>query len=273
MPPSLTTSSRPFLTAQWENLVLLNYAVDPARLESRLPEGLCLDLHQGKAYVSLVAFDFMQTKVLGISWPGFRNFPEINLRFYVRYGTTRGVMFIREYVPKRLIAWTARALYNEPYRYAPMESLVEAADGALHVRHALRVGGKEHTVSVIADPSTTTPAALSEAHFFKEHSWGFGISRWGRMLSYEVRHPVWATHRITDLALDWDWGVVYGDEWADLNDQQPDSKFLAVGSEIAVAPKRTRQGLQTVAEIGVGSSAMPPTARTQHPERAAEQRP
>src|SRR6266566_2088670 len=103
--------SRPFLTT---------YAVPPALLEKRLAPGLSLDLRDGNAFVSLVAFQFLRTKVLGIGWPGYRDFAELNLRFYVRHGDERGVVFIREFVPQRLVAWVARWLYNEPYLAAPI---------------------------------------------------------------------------------------------------------------------------------------------------------
>ena len=102
-------------------LVLATYPVAPALLERRLPPGLSLDLRDGQAFVSLVAFDFLDMCVLGRSWPGYRNFPELNLRFYVHDGEGRGVVFIREFVPHRLVAWLARVLYNEPYLAAPIE--------------------------------------------------------------------------------------------------------------------------------------------------------
>src|SRR4051794_22295162 len=94
---------RAFLTAQWTNLILANYAVPDALVLPYLPPGLELDRHEGRAFVSLVAFDFVGTRVFGIPWPGYRDFPEVNLRFYVRCGADRGVCFIRELVPLRLI--------------------------------------------------------------------------------------------------------------------------------------------------------------------------
>src|SRR3954447_13320947 len=123
-PPTLSLSRWSFLTAEWRHLCLITYAVEPQRLVRYLPPGLELDTLNGEAFVSLVAFDFLNTRVLGIPWPGYRNFPEINLRFYVREGERRGVAFVREFVPKRLIAWLARGLYNEPYATAPMRSVV-----------------------------------------------------------------------------------------------------------------------------------------------------
>src|SRR3954466_2077062 len=112
--PPLSLARWPFLTAEWRNLCLFTYALEPARLEPYLPPGCTLDTKDGRAFVSLVGFEFARTRVLGVSWPGYRAFPEINLRFYVRHGDTRGVSFIGEIVPKRFIAWLARSLYNEP---------------------------------------------------------------------------------------------------------------------------------------------------------------
>src|SRR5262245_66568512 len=89
----LTTAMRPFLTARWQNLFLATYAVPPALLEPRLPPGLALDLRDGHAFVSLVAFEFLDTHVWGIGWPGCRNFTELNLRYYVQFGRERGVVF------------------------------------------------------------------------------------------------------------------------------------------------------------------------------------
>ena len=238
MSTELTVSDRAFLTARWAHLVLLNYAVSPELLMPHLPPGLELDLLDGQPHVSLVAFDFLDTRVMGIPWPGYRNFPEINLRFYVRDGYRRGVAFIREYVPKRLIAWIARWLYNEPYVYAPMRSLVEQGPEGLNVDHWLRRRGHMNQLSVTAESTATTPPEDSEAHFFKEHSWGYGTDRKERLVTYEVRHPVWDTYEVKSWRLHWDWGAIYGPEWAHLADAEPRSVFLARGSEIAVSPKQ-----------------------------------
>ncbi|MEA5616059.1 DUF2071 domain-containing protein, partial [Nodularia spumigena] len=114
---------RVFLTAEWRDLIIASYAVDPVLLEERLPPGLELDLFEGRAVCSLVGFRFLNTRVLGVMWPGYVNFPEINLRFYVREvggrgGEKRGVVFVRELVTSGFVASVARGLYNEPYSKA-----------------------------------------------------------------------------------------------------------------------------------------------------------
>jgi len=235
--PPLALSRWAFLTAEWRHLCLFTYAVDPARLERHLPPGLELDTKDGKAFVSLVAFDFLHTRVLGVSWPGFRDFPEINLRFYVRQGETRGVAFIREYVPARLVALLARTLYNEPYRRARMASSLRESEHAIEVEHVLHVGGRAQRLRVLAHRTESVPGEHSTSHFFKEHSWGFGRSRQGALLRYEVRHPVWATYPVERFDLDWEFGAVYGPEWADLSQASPVSVILAKGSPIRVSPR------------------------------------
>lgn len=229
----------PFLQARWSNLALLNFAVPDELLRPRLPPDLTLDYFDGAAYVSLVAFDFTQTRVKGVRWPGHVDFPEINLRFYVRCGAERGVVFIREYVPRRMISLIARHLYDEPYACAPMRSRVDRFDGGLRVEHELEVGGRTNRVVVEGvDPPLMAPPDSLEAHF-KEHRWGFGVDRAGNPTYYEVDHPPWFCYRVAECRLDWDWGAVYGPEWAVLDGREPDSVVLAVGSEISVFPRAT----------------------------------
>jgi uncharacterized protein len=235
--PQLTVSRWSFLTAQWRHLCLINYAVAPQRLQPHLPPGLTLDTVDGEAFVSLVAFDFLHTRVLGVPWPGYRNFSEINLRFYVREGERRRVVFIREFVPRRLIAWIARGLYNEPYSYAPMHSSVRQHGTTLEVEHDLVAGGRKQHLIVRARNEPSIPDQDSSAHFFKEHSWGYGRSRRGQLIRYEVRHPVWATYPVERCDLDWDFAAVYGSQWADLAQMEPRSVVLAHGSAIRVSPR------------------------------------
>lgn len=231
--------SGPFLTATWSNLFLATYAVPPALLEPRLPPGLALDLRDGNAFVSLVAFEFLDTRVRGVAWPGYRDFAELNLRFYVRAGDERGVVFIREVVPQRLVAWLARALYNEPYRAAPFVARRDDAPGRHAMIYDLTWGGAPQRISVSADPSTHRPPDDSVEHFFKEHRWGFGVTRRGRTLRYEVDHPPWDVHPVGSYSIELDFGAVYGPEWAFLGEAQPCSTVLAVGSPVTVWPKRS----------------------------------
>jgi uncharacterized protein YqjF (DUF2071 family) len=228
---------RPFLTAKWHNLFLATYAVPPSLLEKRLPPGLELDLRDGNAFVSLVAFQFLQTRVLGIGWPGYRDFGELNLRFYVRQGEERGVVFIREFVPQRLVAWMARLLYNEPYLAAPISAERTESPDEVRMYYCLRFAGRDHHIHVTGGKPAFHPGLDSLEHFFKEHKWGFGTTRSGQGIRYQVAHDVWEVYPVREHRLDFDFGAVYGPEWAFLAQQTPYSTVLAAGSDVAVYPK------------------------------------
>jgi uncharacterized protein len=239
---SLSTSRPPrcpFLTARWTNLLLATYVVPPELLLPRLPPGLELDLRDGQAFASLVCFDFLDTRVFGISWPGFRNFSEMNLRFYVRQGGDRGVVFVREFVPQRFVAWMARTLYNEPYLATPMTSTVIDEREHVHVEHRLTFDGRTHTMRAVGDKPAYVPEPDTAEAFFKEHHWGYGTTRRGRTRRYHVSHPVWAVYPMREAHVDIDWAAVYGPEWAVMQGVRPVSAVLAVGSAIAVYPNRS----------------------------------
>jgi uncharacterized protein YqjF (DUF2071 family) len=250
--------SWPFLTARWTHLLLANYAVPAELLRPRLPPGLELDVRDGQAFASLVCFDFLDTRVFGIPWPGFRNFSEMNLRFYVRHGDERGVVFVREFVPQRFVAWLARVLYNEPYMAAPMSRSVVDEPGRVCVEHRVTFGGRTHTMRAIGDKPAYVPASGSVETFFKEHHWGFGKTRSGRTRRYHVWHAVWEVHAVRDVHIDLDWGALYGPEWSVMNESHPVSTVLAIGSPVAVYPHRALPRVPRVPTVQVRSGVADP---------------
>src|SRR6478672_4310762 len=125
MPSAPPASESPFLTAAWHDIVMATWSIEPAALKPYLAAGTELDTWQGDPLVSLVAFDFRDTRVRGLRIPFHVRFPEVNLRFYVRRKLAdgswrRGVTFVQEMVPRRAIAFVARTFYGEPYVARPM---------------------------------------------------------------------------------------------------------------------------------------------------------
>jgi uncharacterized protein YqjF (DUF2071 family) len=230
---------RPFLTARWCNLILANYAVPDEVLLPHLPPGVELDRRNGSGYASLVGFQFLDTKVLGVGWPTFRNFPEWNLRIYVRRGDQRGVCFVREFVPQRFVAWVARVIYNEPYHAARLAMAIDDRPDSLTATYTVEYGGKVHSLRATGVKPTVRPEPESVEHFFKEHSWGFGRTRRGELLRYEVNHPEWDVYPVTAFRADVDWGGLYGPAWAAMTGRDPDSIVLAAGSAVSVYPLGT----------------------------------
>jgi uncharacterized protein YqjF (DUF2071 family) len=222
------------LTARWEHLILATYAVESELLAEYIPKGLEPDTIDGKAFVSFVAFRFLDTRVLGVKIPMHVNFPEINLRYYVKLGAQRGVSFIREIVPHSTTAWMARTLYNEPYVALPIRSLIKTRENLLTAEYNVEQAGRTHSVSVVAENRPFLPKPDSLAHFFKEHEWGFGRTRGGKTLGYRVEHPHWKVYPLTSYKIDVDYAALYGPKWAVLNGAEPFNVTFAHGSPIKV---------------------------------------
>ncbi len=226
-----------FLTAEWNYLINITYAVEPNVLLPYLPKGLDLDTIDGKAFVSFVAFEFNDVKVKGFGIPFHRSFPEINLRFYVNKNGKRGVVFIKEFVPKYFVALIANKMYNEPYSAIKMNHSVDKTDQEIKASHSFCVNNEWYTVLVTTENKPYLPSSNSTEHFFKEHEIGFGKNKYGNTLAYKVEHPVWEIYHIKNVESTVCFEKIYGREWAFLDSEKPINTLLAKGSAIKVFDK------------------------------------
>lgn len=232
-------STKTFLTAEWRKLAMAQYAVEPAALEPYLPAGVELDLFQGKCYVSLVGFIFDKVRLKGLPIPFHTRFEEVNLRFYVRrqntYGSwRRGVVFVRELVPRAAITIVANTFYEEPYATVPMRHEILQTTSELNVSYEWKYCGVWYSMSVDAAPLPVAIRAGSVEEFITEHYWGFTKRSDGGTSQYEVKHPSWVTYPVRKYAIDADFGAQYGTRFAGLNGVEPDSVLLAEGSAVSV---------------------------------------
>ncbi|MDB4678881.1 DUF2071 domain-containing protein [Rhodopirellula sp.] len=227
----------PFLQASWQDLVMVNWEVSPDLLTPLMPEGCSLDFFEGKTFVSLVAFLFKETRVLGMKIPAHVNFEEVNLRFYVKHETDqgeqrRGVVFVKEFVPRRLIAWTARNLYQEPYSCLPMSHLREKQTSG---QTKIRYQWGDHWLSGLAGSESKQLEVGSLQHFIAEHYWGYTSTKGGTR-QYRVDHPTWRWRSFDEFQSKIDFVELYGEKWTFLGQKEPTNLFLAVGSEVSVSP-------------------------------------
>ena len=234
---------RPFLTAEWRYLVMLNYDVDPRTLEPLVPAGTELDPWQGRTLVSVVGFKFSNTRVLGAAIPFHRHFDEVNLRFYVRRrrasgDVRRGVVFVRELVPRTAIALLARLAYNEPYRAVSMRSAVPATPIEMpgRVTYEWRADARWQRLAATAVGAPAVPASTSEAAFVTEHHWGYTRQRDGSTVEYEVAHPAWRVWEAARPLLDADLARLSGESFARALSASPMSALIAEGSPVIVYP-------------------------------------
>ncbi|HSG38183.1 MAG TPA: DUF2071 domain-containing protein [Thermoanaerobaculia bacterium] len=232
--------SRPFLTARWRYLAMLNYPVAPEVVEPFVPRGTELDFWQGRTYVSVVGFLFLDTRVWGVGIPYHRDFEEVNLRFYVRRqgpeGWRRGVVFVKEIVPRFAIATTARLLYGEKYVSLPMRHSIagDPTRGGMSVMYGWRHRGRWNGLGAVVSGTPEEAAPGSEEEFITEHYWGYSALRGGGCTEYRVEHPRWRVWQLERPVLDCDVAALYGQRFVATLAGEPSSAFLADGSEVTV---------------------------------------
>jgi uncharacterized protein YqjF (DUF2071 family) len=225
---------RKFLTAKWLDLVMVNYAVEPDLLAEFVPGGTELDLFDGECYVSLVAFKFFDTRILNFRIPFHVDFLEVNLRFYVKREsgteTRRGVVFIKEIVPRFAISLIARAFYGEPYETWRMR----LDESERSYSYSWMKGGKTNRVGTEKGANLGIPAENSREEFIIEHYWGYTRRGARRTDEYKVEHPKWNLFEAKNAEVDVDFRFTYGEKFAFLSKEKPRSVLLAEGSRIAV---------------------------------------
>jgi len=233
-------SARPFLTAEWHSLAMLNYAVDPALLAPLVPRGTQLDRFDGKAYLSLVGFRFERARVRGLWIPFHSDFDEVNLRFYVRRmvngETRRGVVFVKEVVPRFAVAKAARLVFHENYVALPMwHRIMEPVSehGRLQAEYRWQSAGVWNTIRAECEGRPARPAEGSLEQFITEHYWGYSSRPGGACLEYQVAHDPWRIWR-ANASFQGDPASLYGETLARALDSPPASAFLAEGSAVTV---------------------------------------
>jgi hypothetical protein len=225
-----------FLSAEWRTLLMLNYEIEPAVLQPLVPAGTELDTWRGRTYVSVVGFMFLHTRLLGIPIPFHRNFEELNLRFYVRRrgpeGWRRGVVFVKELVPKWAIAAVARWAYNENYHATSMGHAIDTDGGHVEFSWWWRKRPFLASAAISGDPQPIRDG--SEEEFITEHYWGYARQRDGGAVEYRVEHPRWRVWQADDYHFRGDVATLYGPEYAAALTGTPTSVFVADGSDVIV---------------------------------------
>jgi uncharacterized protein YqjF (DUF2071 family) len=244
---------RPFLTACWSDLLLLNFPVPTEVLTRLAPAGTEPDLYRDQAYVSIVGFRFHTTRLLGLPIPGHTRFPEINLRYYVRRTvdgeSRRGVAFVREVAPRRAVALTANWLYHENYIARPMRTHIEMAGDELNVGDTLeyawatrcrrpsagqRQRGRRwnRLAARVATPLHLPPPESLE-EFFVENYWGYVRGRNGTTHEYRVIHSPWRVALADNIIWDCDLAATYSNTpLAEYLATRPANAVVAAGSPI-----------------------------------------
>jgi uncharacterized protein len=225
-----------FLTADWRDMAVLSWRVDPEVVRPLIPSGLAVDIRDGVTYVSLVGFMFLRTRALGVL-PSFLcpAFAEVNLRCYARLdsdeGTGRGLVFLKELVPHWHVALAARLIQNKGYRALPVRRRLLQAG---HLEYAWGAGGAGGSVRLRPQGEPAEPEAGSEIEYLAQHYGGFGKRRDGRTVWYAVEHAPWRVRAGAEATAEIWARSLLGDPFADILSRQPDSALLVEGSPVLI---------------------------------------
>jgi len=233
---------KPFLTAEWRYLAMLNYEIEPAVLLPLAPKGTELDAWNGKTFVSVVGFLFLKTRMMGLAIPFHQDFEEINLRFYVRReaedGWRRGVVFVKEIVSRAAIALVARWLYNENYVALRTGHVICRGEDSPRSIESVKYYWTFRDMAQILEISTRGESYPftegSEEEFITQHYWGYSSQKDGGTVEYRVDHPAWRVWQAQSCRLECDFENFYGKQFTKALNAIPSSAFLAEGSEITV---------------------------------------
>ena len=231
-----------FLTAEWRKLAMISYELDKSILKNFVPAGTELDLWNGRCFVSLIGFMFVNTRLMGFKIPFHSNFEEVNLRFYVKRKENgewkRGVVFIKEIVPKFALTMVANIIYNENYETLKMNHVWEEKETSQVVKYSWKKNNKWNSLEIMANTVAKEIPTNSLNEFITEHYWGYAKVNSMTTNEYEVTHPRWKEYSIKESKLDIDFGNTYGENFAFLSHNTPNSVILAEGSGISVEHAR-----------------------------------
>lgn len=214
---------------------MATYELDEKVLQKYIPHGCELDLFEGRALVSIVAFCFRKTKLLGVPMPLYRDFPEINLRFYVRKrdgeGWKRGVVFIKEIIPHRLPAFLARTLFSENFVVMPVEHELNGQE------IEYQWGDDNHIWGQFVDEDIKELEEGTEEHFIGENYWAFKKINETLTLEFEVEHEPWKARELDEIEVKIDFAKLYGEEIAAAIEKyggKPRNVFYLDGNNVGV---------------------------------------
>lgn len=231
-----------FLHAEWNNLIMANYVVPRELLLPYVPYKTELDSYKDQAFVSLVGFMFLNTRIRGFSIPYHVNFEEVNLRLYVKHREKnewkRGTVFIKEIVPKPAISFIANNLYGEKYSTMKMKHFHVEKEDMIETCYEWKFKNSWNKLSASCHKKSQVMQMNSEEEFIAEHYWGYTRYSDDKTYEYEVMHPRWEIFEVAEYTINCDFKEIYGDKFSFLSEMKPSSIFMAKGSEVRIFPKQ-----------------------------------
>ena len=114
--------------------MFVHWPVEWQQIRLIVPRPIEIETYKGQAWLTIVAF-YMQAFSFNSIRPVaiIKDFPEVNLRTYVKYHNQPGIWFISLDVPSRFAVYAANLFFNLPYRLANI--YFKEFNGVIDCRH------------------------------------------------------------------------------------------------------------------------------------------
>lgn len=176
----------------WANLAFLHWPVPQEVLRAKLPIGLELDTRDDTAWLGITPFEMRNVHIAGMPpVPTAANFPELNVRTYVRHNGRAGVFFLSLDAASLFAVMTARSVTGLPYYHARMSS--RASNSGIEYasdRRAARApkAAFRARYAPTGDVFRSEPGSLE--HFLTER-YSLFVGRGSSILRLDIEHVPW----------------------------------------------------------------------------------
>jgi uncharacterized protein len=186
------------MTQRWNDLLFAHWPIPPAKMEALLPDWLEADAFQGSAWLGAVPFWLDRIKIRGVpAIPGLRNFPDLNLRTYVRdrITGTPGIYFFSVDSNNMLAMAAARVVYHLPYFLAEMH--LEQRSEREFAFYSRRRFARQQVIFKARYRGLGPSRRLVEIrsgsfeHFMSERPCVFSVNRGGQPIRANLHHVPW----------------------------------------------------------------------------------
>jgi uncharacterized protein YqjF (DUF2071 family) len=190
---------KPLFLADWRNAIFIHFSIAPYLLQPFVP--LDLDLHDNRAFVSLVAFTQQHLRpsrggrIAELLARPLASHEFLNLRTYVRHGDARGIYFLSEWIPNRLAAFIGPRTYGLPYRLGKLSYAFDLQHGTFDA--TVESGGAMKFRGSIEPGSLWQPARANSLDAFLLERYRAFTSRRGSVRRFEVAHDPWLLKRLS----------------------------------------------------------------------------
>ena len=170
----------------WADVIFLHWKVDAQLLLPHIPQGITLDLFEGDAYVTLVAFTVRNAHPRYIPpIAGIADFDEVNLRTYVTDGVRPGITFL-DIKANNLVQVMLNRLVGLPYKRAA----IHRENTASAVSYYSMTGKHQKVISLVykVEERIEEKAALDK--WLSERYCNYQQVG-GRLYRYNIHHYEW----------------------------------------------------------------------------------